>query len=96
MIEYTAEQLKTALEESSAIFSKKLRLIREKQNHARNLNFFVESNFWGKLYNQFFELRLEIERMLDKEKLNEFCILTAFMPEEKRETVIAKAKPSSV
>ena len=86
------EDLLEALEQSREIFSKKLRAIRRKQDKARNLNFFIESNFWGKLYNQFFELRLEIEQLLDKKNLNEFCVLMAFMPEEKREVAIGKAK----
>jgi hypothetical protein len=81
-----------ALEQSGKIFSKKLRSLREKQSTARENLHFIESRYWQGVYYQIFELRQEIERMLDKEKLNEFCILMAFMPEAKRATAIAAAK----
>lgn len=81
-----------ALEQSKEIFSKRLRSIREKEIKARENLHFVESRHWSGIYYQIFELRQEIERMLDKENLNEFCILMAFMPEAKREAAIAEAK----
>lgn len=86
--------LKKALEQSKDIFSKKLCLIRAKEAKAKADFAFIESRYWSGVYNNVFELRNEIERSLDKLKLNEFCILMAFMTEEKREAAIAKAKQS--
>ena len=84
--------LTKALEQSEEIFSKKLRSLREKQEKAQENLAFVERRYWRGVYTEIFELRHEIEHMLDKLKLNEFCIQMAFMPEEKREATIAKAK----
>jgi hypothetical protein len=86
----TAPDLQEALDQSKEIFSKKLRLIRAKECKAKHDFSFIESRYWSGVYNNIFELRQEIERMLDKLKLNKFCILMAFMPEEKKE--VAKAK----
>ena len=92
MSEHTKEQLITALENSSTIFSEKLCSIRKKQKEAENLKFFAERDYWERVYNLFFDLRLEIEQGLNQKNLNVFCILTAYMQVEKRETAIAEAK----
>lgn len=84
--------IQEALEQSKEIFGKKLRSIRGKQDKAKKNLAFIESRYWNGIYYQIFELRHEIERMLDKENLNEFCILVAFMPEEKKKEALAKAK----
>lgn len=77
------EKLVGACNKSKEIFSKKLRLIRAKESESKDAFAFIESRYWSGVYNNIFELRQEIERMLDKLKLNEFCILSAFKEAEK-------------
>lgn len=91
-LEAIKADLLTTLEQSKEIFSKKLRSLREKQDKAEADLHFIERRYWSGVWSQIFELRQEIEQMLAIKNLNEFCILMAFMPEEKREATIAKAE----
>jgi len=62
----TKEELSSALEQCREIFSKKLRLIREREETAKVNLCFKESRYWSGVYYQIFELREEIERMVAK------------------------------
>lgn len=86
------EQQQEALEQSSKIFSKKLKDIRRRENNARYSLCFTEGRHWRGIYYQIFELRHEIERMLSNKELNEFCILSVFMTEEKRKEAVAETE----
>ncbi len=95
MSEHTKEELLKALEQSKAIFSKKLRSLREKQETAQKNLAFVERRYWSGVYTEIFELRHEIEHKLDELNLNEFCCQMAFMPKEKRQAAIVATQPIS-